>query len=234
MTTPALVPVAKALASESSVDDVLDAVDDAIEEAKRRDDAETLTALADLLDATAAERGGDWRRLAIAAMRARATAGAPAAEAPPAPVLPPPVVEPQAQARFAGFWIRTAAFLLDWLLLVIASTVMGGLAAEIDGPLVVLVALFLPLVYFAGMHAWHDGATVGKAVFGLAVQARDGAPVGFGRASARALATAVLWFTVIGGLVDAILLAADAKKQSLHDKIAGTIVVRTRGAPVRV
>jgi hypothetical protein len=113
LSTQALAPVEKALARESSVDDVLDVVDDAIEEAKRRDDPETLTALADLLDATASVRGGDWSRLAIAAMRARATAGAPAAEAPPAPVLPAPTVEPQAQARFA--LIRTAAF-LDWLL----------------------------------------------------------------------------------------------------------------------
>jgi uncharacterized RDD family membrane protein YckC len=53
-------------------------------------------------------------------------------------------------------------------------------------------------------------------------------PIGIGRALARVVATWLLWATIVLGLVDAILAATGDRRQSLHDMIAGTIVVRTR------
>jgi uncharacterized RDD family membrane protein YckC len=81
------------------------------------------------------------------------------------------------------------------------------------------------------MHAFNHGATVGKALLGVAVQIADGREIGLGRGVGRAVATTVLWLTVLGGLVDMIVGAADEKGAWVHDKLAGTIVVRRRAGP---
>ncbi len=238
-------PVEAALAGDSSAHDVLDVVDDAIEGATRDRDTATLAVLADRLDAVAVERGGDWHMLAIAAMRARALAAAPGeggvapgrdtarGAAPPSPQPPEsPLPRDEAvQPVFAGWWIRTVAYLLDCAVL---GTVLGLLSAitpDTSSDAAFIAWVGVPLAYFAGMHAFHDGATVGKAVFGIAVRGPDENGIGLGRAAGRAVATWVLWVTVIGGLVDAIMLGTDHRKRSLHDRIAGTVVVRTRRVP---
>jgi uncharacterized RDD family membrane protein YckC len=226
LSTTALGPVEEALARGTSVEHVLDIVDDAIEEATRRDDAEMLAALADLLDATAAERGGDCRGLAIAAMRARAAADIPVVEAP----LPAPqTADRAAETRYAGWWIRAAAFLVDWVLVGLVYGLLAERSDDINGDLALAIWLFLPLLYFAGLHAINNGATAGKELFGIAVHGPDERRIGFVRAVVRAVATAVLWLTLIGGLIDAIVLGGDRRKQSWHDQIAGTVVIRTRG-----
>lgn len=66
---------------------------------------------------------------------------------------------------------------------------------------------------------------------GIALRRPDGSGVGPVRATGRVLVTWLLWSTFILGLVDVTLLGTDTKKRSLHDKIVGTVVVRTRGAP---
>ena len=244
MSTGSADPIDAALAGDASAHDVLDLVDDAIEGAAGKADTVTLAALADRLDAVAAERGGEWHMLAIAAMRARALAtpsgkgGVAAApdtagsEAPPAAQLPGSTLprDEAVQPAYGGWWVRTVAYLLDCVVLGSASGLLAAIAPGTGDGIAGLLWVGLPLAYFAGMHAFHDGATVGKAVFGIAVRGPDESGVGFGRAAGRAVATWVLWFTFIGGLVDTIMLGADHRKRSLHDKIAGTVVVRTRGA----
>jgi len=220
--------IAAAVSEGASYGDVLDLVDEAIERAAANEDGETLAALAEELTALA-ERGGEWSRLAIAAARARALApeAHESAAAVPARSLPteqpaPPEPRETPHVVYAGWWRRAAAFVIDWIIVGIAL----GTIASANAP-GILQAL-LALAYFAGFHAFSDGATLGKAMLGIAVRIADGRPVGFGRALARVVATWVLWATVVGGLVDAILAATGDRRQSLHDMIAGTVVVRTR------
>ena len=82
--------------------------------------------------------------------------------------------------------------------------------------------------YFAGLPALLDGVTVGKGAMGLAIRVDGGRRVGFGRALVRAVALAGLWITFVGAIIDVIVAGTDARRQAVHDKIAGTIVVRTR------
>jgi len=223
-------PLELALAGDASPDEVLDLVDDAIEAAASEGDAGALAALAGRLDAVAAERGGDWQRLAIAAMRARAVAPSRqpvGGEAPPA-AAPPPRDE-AVKPVYAGWWIRTAAYLLDGLLLGAAYGLLAAIGSYGSDGVTTLEWVVIPFAYFAGMHAFHDGATVGKAVVGVAVRREDGSGVNAGRAAVRAITTWVLWITMIGGIVDACVLGTDRRKQAVHDKTAGTVVVRTRG-----
>ena len=247
MSTGSPDPIDEALAGDASAHDVLDLVDDAIEGAAGKANSVTLAALADRLDAVAAERGGEWHMLAIAAMRARALAtpsgkgGVAAApdtagsEAPPAAQLPGSTLprDEAVQPAYGGWWVRTVAYLLDCVVLGSGLALLAVFVPDVpetNSEVANVMFVGLTLAYFAGMHAFHDGATVGKAVFGIAVRGPDESGVGFGRAAGRAVATWVLWFTFIGGLVDTIMLGADHRKRSLHDKIAGTVVVRTRGA----
>lgn len=231
-------PIEQALAADAPMHDVLDVVDAAIESATATGDSVTLDRLASLLDAIASERGQEWSRLSIAAARARAAATRAAAtvpappaisatDAPAASVPTPLTATADEQLRYAGWWLRTAAFVIDWLVLGFAYTLLDATGGS-DSSFLVLVWLGIPVAYFAGMHAFHDGATIGKAVLGLAVRAADGSPVRLGRATGRATATFLLWIVVVGGLVDMLVGAADPRRQWLHDKIAGTIVIHRR------
>jgi uncharacterized RDD family membrane protein YckC len=148
----------------------------------------------------------------------------------------PPVSRDEAVAvAYGGFWLRTGAFLSDWLLLgmgfgLLDFAIAGVASGDGAGWLWTALVIGLTLAYFAGMHATAGGATIGEMVCKVAVRRRDGSRVDLVQAVARAITTALLWVTVVLGLIDAIMLGTDRKKRSLHDRIAGTTVVRTRGA----
>jgi uncharacterized RDD family membrane protein YckC len=104
-----------------------------------------------------------------------------------------------------------------------------------------LLAMFgIALVYYWAQHAvW--GATVGKRALGLrVVRAADRGRIGARQAGIRAVAflagPAILMllvtpFNIVGGVLwitDAGLPLVDSQAQSLHDKLAGTVVVRQR------
>jgi uncharacterized RDD family membrane protein YckC len=121
----------------------------------------------------------------------------------------------------AGFWIR-----------------MGALA--IDAVLVGLLFAFLPrhahslwLVLFAayGVVMWKlRSTTVGGIICHLQVVRTDGRPIDWGTAVVRGLGCFLSLFAVGLGFI---WIAIDEQHQSWHDKIAGTVVVRTaRGLPL--
>ncbi|MGL6278743.1 MAG: RDD family protein [Gaiella sp.] len=243
MSSAAPGPLEHALTTDSTVEDVLDLVDDEIERSFAGGDTEALGLLARRLDAVATERGGEWGTLAIAASRARALAplavsNAVEDESPPS--RPPPSqpriavddTEPATAAAdvalsYAGWWIRALAYLID---LVVLGVVFGFIDAALgDSDLAGFFYIVLPLAYFAGMHAFANGATVGKLAVRARVRMLAGGPVGLGRATARAVVTTGLWLSAIGGLVDLIVLGVDDRKQSIHDKAVGTIVERVPG-----
>ncbi|MGH3302586.1 MAG: RDD family protein, partial [Streptosporangiaceae bacterium] len=103
-----------------------------------------------------------------------------------------------------------------------------------------LVMFGIALVYYWVQHAaW--GATVGKRVLGLrVVRAADRSRIGVRQAGIRTVAflagPAILMllvtpFNIVGGVLwaaDASLPLLDSQAQSLHDKLAGTVVVRQR------
>ena len=226
--TVCLDDVEKALAERVAVDDVLDLADDVIDRAAETGDRRSLLRLAALLD-DAAGSGNDVRGFAVAAQRASAAAAA-LEVAPPWPAaavttVHPPEAEAAAIVRYAGWWKRVIAFAVDWFVLGMAFSVIPSDAS--DG--VWLVALLvLPVAYFSGFHAVVNGQTIGKALFGIAVRLDDGQPVDLSRAVVRALVQGVLWITVIGGIFDALMPLGERRNRALHDRAAGTVVVRAR------
>ena len=85
-------------------------------------------------------------------------------------------------------------------------------------------ALFIPLavVYFAGMWTWR-GTTFGGLVLGHKVVRTDGGPVTFSVAIVRSLLSI---FSGIVFFLGFLWAAWDHEKQTWHDKIAGTVVVK--------
>ena len=140
---------------------------------------------------------------------------APVAEEPAQPAPPPPAEAPPDLSAYprAGFGIRLGALALDVLLLGISAALLN---AE-DGWFFVLV-----LAYHIGLWAW-KGTTIGGIVCHLRVVRPDGRPVGFTEALVRGLSA--IFSVAVAGL-GWFWMIWDPGRQTWHDKIAGTIVVR--------
>lgn len=123
----------------------------------------------------------------------------------------------------AGFWIRTAAALLDFIMI---TVVLGVLDLLDNGPGLLFVGL---AAYCAAM--WKvKGTTVGGVICGLKVVRLDDRPLDWGVAVVRALSA---FLSLCAAGLGFIWVAFDEERQSWHDKIAGTTIVRVpRGTPL--
>jgi uncharacterized RDD family membrane protein YckC len=114
----------------------------------------------------------------------------------------------------AGFWIRMLALLIDIILVGIVLHIVDHAAN-------------LELLVLAGYGAvmWKlRGATIGGIVFDLQVLRHDGREVDWATAIVRALGC---FLSLAAAGLGFIWIAFDGGKQGWHDKIAGTVVVRT-------
>jgi uncharacterized RDD family membrane protein YckC len=112
----------------------------------------------------------------------------------------------------AGFWIRMGALVLD---AIIIAVLLGRLHST-NMELIVLAAY--------GAVMWKlRRSTVGGIICGLQVVRLDGREIDWPTAIVRALGC-FLSLAVAG--LGFIWIAIDHEKQSWHDKIAGTVVVR--------
>ena len=129
--------------------------------------------------------------------------------------------------EYAGFWRRFAAYLIDYILI----SVVGGIAFFIlaaiagdDGRCLRLHPWFVGFfVYFAYMEAPSTQATVGKIALGIQVTDLQGNRISFGKALGRNVAKILSALILYIGFI---MAAFTAKKQALHDMIAGTLVVK--------
>lgn len=133
---------------------------------------------------------------------------------------------------YAGFWKRFAAAFIDLLI----TAVIGGFAGPIVGLLyaastgtVVGVAFvgqiagtLVGWIYFSSFESSTKQATLGKMALGIKVTNIDGTRIGFGTATLRHLGKIVSFLTLFIGYI---MVAFTEKKQGLHDKMAGCLVV---------
>jgi uncharacterized RDD family membrane protein YckC len=113
----------------------------------------------------------------------------------------------------AGFWHRLAALLIDVILVGVIISVGGR-----HGGLV------LPGLAAYGAVMWKlKGTTIGGIICGLQVVRLDGRPIDWPTAIVRALACFLSLAICFLGFI---WVAFDPDKQSWHDKIAGTVVVK--------
>lgn len=114
---------------------------------------------------------------------------------------------------------RAVALFVDLLVIGVLTTLVTGLLGiDSHG----WTASVISWLYFATQESSGWMGTLGKRVMGLAVQGVDGRQLGFGRASLR---WAGRWLSGLAfGLGYALALFND-KRQTLHDLLAGTVVV---------
>jgi uncharacterized RDD family membrane protein YckC len=167
------------------------------------------------------------------------------------PMGAPPYPNPAASPGFplASYGQRLGGWLIDWLILLALSVPISALThsfhyahnvGSLDGssynntslhwgmPGVLLSPLII-ILYGTLMCGSKRGQTVGMMATGTrAIKTSTGMPIGYATALGRALFEELLAaLFVLPWILDMLFPLWDAKKQTLHDKVSGTIVVKT-------
>ncbi|RAU82347.1 RDD family protein [Pontibacter arcticus] len=132
---------------------------------------------------------------------------------------------------YAQIWARFIAMLLDSILMALVTLVimllLGMKMPNMDDPetrlQLNLTSMVLGWVYYSFMESSTYQATFGKQVMGLFVTDMQGQRLSFGKASARYFGRLLSGLTFLVGYLVAFFTA---KKQSLHDLLAGTLVFK--------
>jgi uncharacterized RDD family membrane protein YckC len=163
--------------------------------------------------------------ITAAASAPLSTLDAPASTPPPmaAPPLPAASALEVSLLPRAGFWIRLFALALDFFVFLIPMmVVVGHIRNEAAHRVVTLLLLLSWLAYHVGL--WTaKGTTIGGIVMGVKVVRLDGRPLDYPVALIRALASVLSAFVLGLGFFWA---GFTREKQSWHDKIAGTVIVK--------
>lgn len=133
--------------------------------------------------------------------------------------------------RYAGFWLRVWAFLIDGIIVSIGVGIVasilgideGGFFSTEPGGTETLLDLAAGWLYFGLMESSSSQATVGKMALSLKVTDIEGRRVSFGRATGRHFGKIVSALILLIGFM---MAGWTAKKQALHDLMAETLVVR--------
>jgi uncharacterized RDD family membrane protein YckC len=138
--------------------------------------------------------------------------------------------------RYAGFWMRVLAYLIDVVVLEVvyySILIPLGMAktsytpAEITSGMWLIpmvIATLLNVVYYTFFNG-RFGASPGKMALGLKIVRPDGSPISymtaFGRSWAYWLSSIILGFGFF-------MIGWDSEKRGLHDRVCDTRVIRTR------
>ena len=142
---------------------------------------------------------------------------------------------------YAGFWVRFCAVVIDTVVIGLAGVILAiitVIAIVLVSPDTFLDTLLNPVfdilaqlvgniggaAYFVFMHSSSKQATLGKMALGLKVTDLDGERIGVGKSFLRLIGTVV---SAVLLMIGYLMVAFTERKQGLHDKIAGTLVVRS-------
>ncbi len=152
--------------------------------------------------------------------------------------------------EYSGFWRRFIAFWFDRAILIIPTLILSALlnallmgridVGHIPGTLsrhlfeypagsarftVVLADIILVWLYFALFESSKMQGTPGKRIMGVRVTDFKGNRILFGRATLRHFSKLISTLIIFAGFL---MIAISRKKQGLHDKIAGCLVLKTK------
>jgi uncharacterized RDD family membrane protein YckC len=127
-----------------------------------------------------------------------------------------------AVSNYSGFWRRAGAFVLDEVIIGVVGSVLAGVSG--DNGAIGWLNLVLGIAYFSIFEGIRGQTIGGMAASVRVVDADSGAIIGIPRAILRNVAR------ILSGLVFGLgylWMLWDPRKQTWHDKIAKTVVVRT-------
>ena len=134
--------------------------------------------------------------------------------------------------RYAGFWVRVWASVVDILISLLVVVPIIALAGQgwanayndtAAAGIVLVAYCMVGWLYFALFESRGWQATPGKRLLGLRVSDLAGHRLSFGRASGRYFSKLLSFLIICIGFI---MVGLTDKKQGLHDKIADTLVLR--------
>ena len=158
-------------------------------------------------------------------------------------------VAPTAALRYAGFWIRFLALIIDGIIGMLASAILqyailGTITPPTSPPPGTPPEQVLPVMMeflgrlgaatsigmafdavYQALFVHKLGGTPGKLALGLKVVRPNGGPIGLGRAFGRYFAKILSGIILMIGYI---IAAFDSEKRALHDMICDTRVIRAR------
>jgi len=142
---------------------------------------------------------------------------------------------PSGDPPYAGFWRRAGGYFIDYILVVILYAVIFVPAALSRNAQVMALAglgCWIAIwLYHAGMESSSLQATLGKLAVGVKVTDLAGERIRLGRATGRFFAHIITAFTLCIGYA---MVAFTRRRQTLHDMIAETLVVRRAYSPEEI
>lgn len=139
---------------------------------------------------------------------------------------------PTIRTTYAGFWLRGCAVLVDLVVVSLPFFVLGfsirrANPRNMDELLTNLQILQIVVswLYWAILESSTRQATIGKRLFSLRVTDAHGQQISFARATGRHFGKVISGMILGMGYV---MAAFTDKKQTLHDTMAGCLVLRTQ------
>lgn len=120
---------------------------------------------------------------------------------------------------YATFWNRFLAALIDGLILLIPGYILKYMFPL---SLYYVCSIALGWLYYALQESGVNQATIGKKAMGIKVTGMQGERISFANATGRHFAK---YISMVILFIGYLMMLWDEKKQTLHDKIAGTLVV---------
>ena len=134
--------------------------------------------------------------------------------------------------RYAGFWLRLSAALIDFLIMTLVFITVIAIAGigwefiysdSVAASLGLVVNILAAWLYYALFESGRWQGTPGKKILELRVTDLFGNRISFAQASGRYFSKILSWLIFYIGFL---MVGFTAKKQGLHDKLASTLVLR--------
>jgi uncharacterized RDD family membrane protein YckC len=159
------------------------------------------------------------------------------------------IIEPR-EVRYAGFWLRLAAYIIDYIVLQLVVGIMslpfmvgmitGIIAASkeaSEGPeviaivgvimsfvfVIVIISLIVGWLYYALLESSKYQGTLGKVAVGIKVTDTVGNKITFARATGRYFGKIISSMTIYIGFI---MAGFTVKKQALHDIMSDCLVIK--------
>ncbi len=149
------------------------------------------------------------------------------------------------QPEYAGFWLRLAAYIIDYFILgsVLASlmvfiglamglstTIFYDMEEQANQMVIITLSVILGIMgfsaswlYYAVLESGSYQGTLGKMLLNLKVTDLEGSRISFARATGRFFGKFISSFILYIGYI---MIGFTEKQQGLHDILAGCLVVR--------
>lgn len=134
-------------------------------------------------------------------------------------------VSPKVPMKYAGFWVRFAAVLIDGIVLMPIHFIVGISLVSAGGENTFIgtpVSLLITWIYYILMTHYYQ-ATLGKKAVGIKVQSVSGGNASIGNITLRETIGKLISMFIL--YIGYIMVAFTGRKQALHDMMAKTVVV---------